>query len=131
MKTYCNDNNYEFLIFDSKDNKFYIDKDNNLENIVFHNYYDNKFINTVTNYILKNEENYHLTKLPIFRYEITNTDKEYIRNSINEDIKVQQLNFVGKFQKQDKIQIEFKNLINDNYIIYSKDKNKKKVFISK
>ena len=37
MKTYCNDNNYEFLIFDPKDNKFYIDKDNKLENIDFHN----------------------------------------------------------------------------------------------
>ena len=126
MKTYCNNNYYEFLIFDPKDNKFYIDNDNNLINITFHNYYDNKFINNVTNYIFKSEENYNLTKLPIFTNEITKTDKEYIRNSINEAIKDQQLNFVGKFQKEANIKIDFNNLINNNFIIYSKDKEKKR-----
>ena len=132
MKTYCNDNNYEFLIFDPKNNKFFIDKDNNLENIVFHDYYENKFKNIVSNYIFKNEENYNLTKLPIFPNEITKTDKEYIRNSINEAIKDKQLNFVGKFQKEESIKIDFNNLINDNFIIYSKDKDKKKsIFFKK
>ena len=126
MKTFCNNNYYEFLIFDPKDNQFYIDKDNNLKNITFHNYYDNKFINKVTNYIFKSEEDYNLTKLPIFPNEITKTDKEYIRNSINEAIKDQQLNFVGKFQKEENIKIDFNNLINNNFIIYSKDKEKKK-----
>ena len=132
MKTYCNDKNYEFLIFDPRNNKFYIDKDNNLENVVFHDYYDNRFKNNVTNYIFKNEENYNLTKLPIFPNEITKADKEYIRNSINEDIKDQQLNFVGKFQKVKNIKIDFINLINDNFIIYSKDKHKNKnIFFKK
>jgi len=131
MKTYCDDNNYEFLIFDPKGNKFYIDKDNNLENIVFHDYYDNKFKNIVTNYIFKNEENYNLTKLPIFPKEITKIDKEYIRNSINESIKDQQLNFLGKFQKEESIKIDFSNLINDNFIIYSKDRDKKNIFFKK
>ena len=126
MKTYCNNNYYEFLIFDPKDNKFYIDNDNNLINITFHNYYDNKFINNVTNYIFKSEENYNLTKLPIFTNEITKTDKEYIRNSINEAIKDRQLNFVGKFQKEANIKIDLNNLINNNFIIYSKDKEKKR-----
>ena len=126
MKNYCNDNNYEFLIFDPKDNYFYIDKDNNLENITFHDYYDDKFINTVTNYIFENEEIYNLTKLPIFPNEITKNDKEYIRNSINEAIKDKQLNLIGKFKKEENIQIDFKKLINDNFIIYSKDKDKNK-----
>ena len=131
MKTYCNDNNYEFLIFDPINSKFYIDKKNNLENIAFHDYYDNKFKNIVTNYILKNEKNYNLTKLPVFPNEITKTDGEYIKNSINEAIKDQQLNFVGKFQKEENIKIDFSNLINDNFIIYSKDKNKKNIFFKK
>ena len=131
MKTYSDDNNFEFLIFNPKVNKFYIDKDNNLENIVFHDYYDNKFKNIVTNYIFKNEKNYNLPKLPIFPKEITKIDKEYIRNSINESIKDQQLNFVGKFQKEENIKIDFSNLINDNFIIYSKDRDKKNIFFKK
>ena len=92
---------------------------------------DYKFKNFVTNYILQNEENYNLTKLPIFPNEITKNDKEYIRNSINEAIKDQQLIFVGKFQKDEKIKIDFNKLINDNFIIYSKYKDKKKIFFSK
>ena len=132
MKTFCNDNNYEFLIFDPKNNNFYIDKDNNLKKIVFLDYYDNEFKNIITNYIFKNEENYNLIKLPLFPKEIKKIELEYIRKSLNELIKDKQLNYVGKFQKKKDIKIDFNNLINDNFIIYLKDKDKKKnIFFNK
>jgi len=132
MKTFCNDNNYEFLIFDPKNNNFYIDKDNNLKKIVFLDYYDNELKNIITNYIFKNEENYNLIKLPLFPKEIKKIELEYIRKSLNELIKDKQLNFVGKFQKKKDIKINFNNLINDNFIIYLKDKDKKKnIFFNK
>ena len=132
MKTFCNDNNYEFLIFDPKNNNFYIDKDNNLKKIVFLDYYDNELKNIITNYIFKKEENYNLIKLPLFPKEIKKIELEYIRKSLNELIKDKQLNFVGKFQKKKDIKINFNNLINDNFIIYLKDKDKKKnIFFNK
>ena len=130
MKTFCKDNNYEFLIFDPKDNNFYIDNDNdkNLQKIIFDNYYNNEFNNIITNYILKNEENYNLVKLPAFPKENIKAILEYIKKSINESIKEKNLNFIGKFQKKTDIQIDFNNLINENFIIYLKNKDKKNIF---
>ena len=130
MKKFCNDNKYEFLIFDPINNSFFINKNENLENIVFHDYYDKNLMNNVTNYICRNEDNYNLTKLPIYPNEITKTDREYISNSINTIAKDKQLNLVGKFEKDENINIDF-DLINDNYLIYSNFKEKKIIYFKK
>ena len=129
MKKYCNDNNYEFLIFNPKNNNFYIDNNNNLENIDFHYYYDNKFKNIVSNYIFKDEEKYNLTKMSLISNEISKNDKEFISTSIK-DIKDKQLIFIGKFKKEENIDIEL-DLINDNYLIYFKDKKNKNIYFKK
>ena len=126
MKKFCNDNKYEFIIFDPINNSFFINKDENLENIAFHDYYDKNLMNNVTNYICRNEDNYNLIKLPINPYEITKTDREYISNSINTIAKDKQLNLIGKFIKEN-INIDF-DLINDNYLIYSNFKEKKIIY---
>ena len=130
MKKFCNDNKYEFLIFDPINNSFFINKNENLENIVFHDYYDKNLMNNVTNYICRNEDNYNLTKLPIYPNEITKTDREYISNSINTIAKDKQLNLIGKFIKDENINIDF-DLINDNYLIYSNFKEKKIIYFKK
>ena len=127
MKKFCNDNKYEFLIFDPNNNKFFIDKNENLEIIDFHDYYDKSLMNTVANYICRNEDNYHLTKLPINPNEITKTDREYISNSINAIAKDKQLNLIGKFEKDISTEIDF-DLINDNYLIYSNFKKEKVIY---
>ena len=127
MKKFCNDNKYEFLIFDPNNNKFFIDKNENLEIIDFHDYYDKSLMNTVANYICRNEDNYHLTKLPINPNEITKTDREYISNSINAIAKDKQLNLIGKFEKDIDTEIDF-DLINDNYLIYSNFKKEKVIY---
>ena len=127
MKKFCNDNKYEFIIFDPINNSFFINKNENLENIVFHDYYDKNLMNNVTNYICRNEDNYNLTKLPIYPNEITKTDREYISNSINTIAKDKQLNLIGKFIKDENINIDF-DLINDNYLIYSNFKEKKIIY---
>ena len=130
MKKFCNDNKYEFLIFDPINNSFFINKNENLENIAFHDYYVKNLMNNVTNYICRNEDNYNLTKLPIYPNEITKTDREYISNSINTIAKDKQLNLVGKFEKDENINIDF-DLINDNYLIYSNFKEKKIIYFKK
>ena len=130
MKTFCNDYKYEFLIFDPINNNFFIDKNKNLENIVFHDYYDRNLMKNVTNYICRNEEKYNLTKLSINPNEITKTDREYIRNSINTIAKDKQLYLIGKFEKDENTKIDF-DLINDNYLIYSKFKEKKTIYFKK
>ena len=132
MKNYCNKNNFEFLIFDPKDNNFYIDEGDIIENINFNDYYNKKFENNIYNYILKNEDNFNLIKLPLNPNEILKKDKEYIENLVD-DIKDKQLNFIGKFKMEKKTEninkIDFNNLINDNFLIYLKDKkNNKTIF---
>ena len=79
MKKFCNKNNFEFLIFDPNDNKFYIDKEDNLENINFINYVDKNCENNINNFIFDNEDEYNLTKLPLYPKEIVKSDKEYIK----------------------------------------------------
>ena len=124
MKNYCKNNNYEFILFNPKDNGFFIDKNDTLEIIDFNNYYNKQFENNITNFLLKNEGDYNLTKLPLFSQEIVKSDIEYINQSII-DIKEKQLNFVGKFRIKhigNNKEINFNDLINDNYLIYTKDK---------
>ena len=132
MKNHCKENNFEFLIFDPKDNNFYIDKETNLEKIVFNNYYNKQFENNIDNFIFKNEEHYNLIKLPLNPNEIVKTDKEYIEKLVI-DIKDKQLNFVGKFkiEGKNKDEIDFNSLINNNFLIYAKDKKKNKTIFYK
>ena len=124
MKNYCKNNNYEFILFNPKDNGFFIDKNDTLEIINFNDYYNKQFENDITNFLLKNEGDYNLTKLLLFPQEIVKSDIEYINQSII-DLKDNQLNFVGKFRiKQigNYKEINFNDLINDNYLIYAKNK---------
>ena len=124
MKNYCNNNNYEFILFNPKDKGFFIDNNNTLEIIDFNDYYNEQFGNDITNFLLKKEGDYYLTKLSLFPQEIVKSDIEYINRSII-GIKDKQLNFVGKFRiKQigNYKEINFNDLINDNYLIYAKNK---------
>ena len=72
-----------------------------------------------------------MNKLPLNQNEITKRDKEYIFNSV-EEIRNKQLIFIGKFEKvinskNEIVQFDFTNLIDNNYLIYAKDKNKNKI----
>ena len=128
MKNYCNRNNFEFILFDPKDNLFYIDNENKLEKIDFNIYNKKEFENNVTNkFIFSNDNNNYLTKMPLNPYDITiKNDLEFIESKVN-DIKEKKLNFIAKFEIEQKIEvinkINFYNLANDNYLIYIKDKN--------
>ena len=131
MKNFCNVNNYEFIIFDPKEKKFYIEEDDNLKNIDFNKYFNLKYINNASNFIFSNENTLNLNKLPLNQNEITKRDKEYIFNSV-EEIRNKQLIFIGKFEKvinskNEIVQFDFTNLIDNNYLIYAKDKNKNKI----
>ena len=146
MKTHCNENNFEFIIFDPKDKKFYIEDEKNsgLNLINFTKYLDSNKTNNVTNYIFINEDELNIIKIPLYANEITKSDLKNIYDYIN-DLKDKKLNFIGKFGKEKKEkseakkerfeikkEINFNNLINDNYIIYAKDKNKNKtIFFNK
>ena len=138
MKTHCNENNFEFIIFDPKDKKFYIEDEKNsgLNLINFTKYLDSNKTNNVTNYIFINEDELNIIKIPLYANEITKSDLKNIYDYIN-DLKDKKLNFIGKFGKEKKEkseakkerfeikkEINFNNLTNDNYIIYAKDKNK-------
>ena len=146
MKKYCNENNFEFIIFAPKEKKFYIDNENNKLNYIdFNKYLNLNMANDVTNYLFNNEDNLNIIKIPLYPNEITKMDQKYIYDSINE-IKDKQLNFIGKFAmekkeknetaKEQKFEVSkpfnFENLINDKYLIYTKDKNKNKtIFFNK
>jgi hypothetical protein len=146
MKKYCNENNFEFIIFAPKEKKFYIDNENNKLNYIdFNKYLNLNMANDVTNYLFNNEDNLNIIKIPLYPNEITKMDQKYIYDSINE-IKDKQLNFIGKFAmekkeknetaKEQKFEVSkpfnFENLINDKYLIYAKDKNKNKtIFFNK
>ena len=136
MKNFCNANNYEFIIFSPEEKKFYVDE-GCLKKIVFNQYSNSKFINNVGNYIFSNENNLNLNKLPLNPNEITKKDKEYIWEHV-EEIKNKQLIFIGKFEKktnnknlimEDIRNNNFNELIDNNYLIYAKDKNKNKKII--
>ena len=80
-----------------------------------------------------------MNKLPINPNEITKKDKEYIWKYV-EEIKNKQLIFIGKFEKktnnknlimEDIQNNNFNDLIDNNYLIYAKDKNKKKIIFFK
>ena len=135
MKNFCIVNNYEFIIFSPKEKKFYIEEDDNLKNISFNKYFNLKYINDVSNFIFSNENTLNMNKLPINPNEINKRDKEYIFNSVDK-IKNKQLIIIGKFEKvtnnNDEIieeiqQFDFNNLIDNNYLIYTKDKNENKI----
>ena len=146
MKKHCNENNFEFILFDPKDKIFYIeDEKSDLKIITFNKYLDSNKTNNVTNYIFSNEDELNIIKIPLYPNEITKSDQKIIYESIN-DIKDKKLNFIGKFGKEKKNikseaikgrfeitkGINFDNLINENYIIYAKDKNNKKtIFFNK
>jgi len=137
MKNYCNRNNFEFILFDPKDNLFYIDNKNKLEKIDFNIYYKNEFENNVTNkFIFPNDNNNYLTKMPLNPYDITiKNDIEFIEENVN-DIKEKKLNFIAKFEIEQNIKvinkINFCNLANDNYLIYIKDKsNNRTIYYNK
>ena len=135
MKNFCNANNYEFIIFSPKEKKFYVDEGDNLKNIIFNKYYNSKLANNVENYIFSNQNDLNLKKLPLTPNEISKKDKKSIFNLV-EEIKNKQLIFIAKFEidinNKDEI-IEdikknyFSNLIDNNYLIYAKDDNKKKI----
>ena len=124
--------NYEFIIFEPKEKKFYIEEeDDNLKNIDFNKYFNLKYINNASNFIFSNENTLNMNKLPLNQNEITKRDKEYIFNSV-EEIRNKQLIFIGKFEKvinskNEIVQFDFTNLIDNNYLIYAKDKNKNKI----
>ena len=146
MKKHCNENNFEFILFDPKDKIFYIeDEKSDLKIITFNKYLDSNKTNNVTNYIFSNEDELNIIKIPLYPNEIKKSDQKIIYESIN-DIKDKKLNFIGKFGKEKKNikseaikgrfeitkGINFDNLINENYIIYAKDKNNKKtIFFNK
>ena len=140
MKNFCNANNYEFIIFSPKDKRFYVNEGDNLKNIAFNKYFNPKLANNFGNYIFSNENNLNLNKLPLNPNEITKKDKESIFNYVKE-IKNKQLIFIGKFEKETNNKNEiiekvhnnnFNDLIDNNYLIYAKDKNKKKmIFFNK
>ena len=137
MKNYCNRNNFEFILFDPKDNLFYIDNENKLEKIDFNIYNKKEFENNVTNkFIFSNDNNNYLTKMPLNPYDITiKNDLEFIESKVN-DIKEKKLNFIAKFEIEQKIEvinkIDFYNLANDNYLIYIKDKsNNRTIYYNK
>ena len=140
MKDFCNANNYEFIIFSPNEKKFYVDEGNNLKNIVFNKYFNPKLVNNVDNYIFSNEKNLNLIKLPLNPNEISKRDKGSILKHV-EEIKNKQLIFIAKFKKEinDKNEIiediqknYLSNLIDNNYLIYAKDKNEKKtIFYNK
>ena len=80
-----------------------------------------------------------MNKLPLNPNEITKKDKEYIWKYV-EEIKNKQLIFIGKFEKkannknlimEDIQNNNFNELIDNNYLIYAKDKNKKIIFFKK
>ena len=136
MKNFCNANNYEFIIFSPEEKEFYVDEGDCLKNIAFNKYSNSKFINNVGNYIFSNENNLNLNKLPLNPNEITKKDKEYIWKCV-EEIKNKQLIFIGKFEKntnnknlimEDIQNNNFNDLIDNNYLIYAKDNNKKIIF---
>ena len=128
MKNYCHRNNFEFILFDPKDNLFYIDNENKLEKIDFNIYYKKEFENNVTNkFIFPNDNNNYLTKMPLNLFDITiKNDIEYIKSKVN-DIKEKKLSFIAKFEIERNIEvinkINFNNLANDNYLIYILDRN--------
>ena len=141
MKKYCNNNNFEFILFDPKNKKFYIENEkSDLIDINFKHYLNSKFKNNVTNYIFNNEENLNLIKTPLYGKEIVKKDKNYIYKSVSE-IRDKELIFLGKFceRKKEKTKIKEKNkikfevkkqlnfdgLINNNYLIYAKGENVK------
>ena len=135
MKNFCNANNYEFIIFSPEEKKFYVDEGDSLKNIAFNQYSNSKFTNNVGNYIFSNENNLNLNKLPLYPNEITKKDKEYIWKCV-EEIKNKQLIFIGKFENKNLIMEDIQNnnfneLIDNNYLIYAKDKNKKIIFFKK
>ena len=127
MKNYCDKNKYEFLIFDPENNNFYIDNGDDLTQISFDIYNDQKFENSISNYLFTNESDLNISKLPLHPKEISETDKTYIYNTVSE-IKNKQLIFIGKFMIEKKNDVDFKKLINENYLIYSKDNWKKTIF---
>jgi hypothetical protein len=126
MKKYCNENNFEFLLFNPETCEFNIDNDKgSLEKINFNTYHDKKVENNVTKVIFKNEEKYDLIKLPLNPNEITKKDIENIQKLVI-SIKDNQLNFIAKFKKNSSKNIDvnaLSNLINNNFLIYMKDIN--------
>ena len=142
MKEYCNDNNFEFIIFDPKNTQFYVIKNKILEQIDFSNYSNPKFENKVSNFIFNDEkEEENLIKLPLNSNEITKRDIDFIHTKVN-NIENKQLNFIAKFKREKKNnktiifetikEINFNDLINNNYLIYAKDKYENKtIFFEK
>ena len=136
MKNYCKENNYEFLLFDPKNINFFVDVKKRLKKINFNSYYDKTYENKIDNYLFNNEDNYSLTKLPLNGNEIKKTDKEFIESKVN-DLKDKRLNFIGKFKIEKSVdninEIKIDDLINDNFLIYTKDKgnNASSIFFKK
>ena len=122
MKQFCESNNYEFIIFDPRDNQFYIEEKKQLKKINFNTFIE-KTENVVSNYLFnsQNEKKLNLIKLPIYPREITVSDKNSICDSVK-NINNKSLKIIGKFETSDKI--DFNDLINDNYLIYKKDNMK-------
>ena len=139
MKNHCNENNFEFIIFDPKKKEFYIDEGKSGLNIInFKQYFNPNTINSVTNYIFNNENNSNIIKIPLYANEIKKSDINYIYEQVTE-IKDNKLDFIGKFGKEkneEKVEvirkINFDNLVDNKYLIYAKDKNKEKtIFYNK
>ena len=102
MKKYCNENNFEFILFDPKDKKFYIDDEKSGLNIInFNKYLNSNETNNVTNYIFSDEDKLNIIKIPLYPNEITKLDQKNIYEYI-QDIKDKKLNFFCKFDKEKK-----------------------------
>lgn len=81
-------------------------------------YHNDKFDNNVTKFLLEDEEQLNIIKVPLRPYDITKSDKEIISDILKENGINKKFHFTGKFFCRN--EINFKNLIKDNYILYQK-----------
>ena len=127
MKKFCIKENFEFIIFSPKDSKFYIEKGRDLEVIDFNEYYDDIFLNEVNKHYISSFDD----KLDLIKEPPIPSDK--IKNQINDiksllkqkNIIFEKINLIAKFifGQSLNVDIDFGNLINDNYFLYQKSKN--------
>ena len=123
MKNFCKKNNFEFLIFEPKKYDFYIENDLNLQKIIFNNYIDDIFCYEINkNYLFMNDDSLNIYKLPPLSSDKIQEDRKIIISELkNININVKKCDLIAKFFFDgNNNDINFINLINDNYLLYQK-----------
>lgn len=125
MKQHCNNNNYEFLVYDILNNKFYIENNSN-ELVEYNNFYvfDEKSKLNINK--LSNIFSFESKKISTKYFDKNNFISDLNKIQLFEDIKDKNsLNIIGKF-KYNKNFLDIKEITQENYCLCISNINKEK-----